>query len=54
MIRAVDQIIKTVQKSGINKNIKYNNALSTRNVNRNFGSFIFSFFLVSQLAKNIT
>ena len=54
MIRAVAQIISTVQKSGINKNTKYSIALNTMNVSKNCGEFIFSFFLISQLAKNIT
>ena len=54
IIKAVAHIIKTVQKSGINKNIKYSNALKTINVNKNCAEFIFSFFLTNQLAKNIT
>jgi hypothetical protein len=54
MIRAVAHIISTVQKSGINRKIAYSNALSTMNVSKNCGLFIFSFFLVNRLAKNIT
>jgi hypothetical protein len=54
IINAVIHMINTVQKSGINKNIKYSNALNTMNVHKNCGESIFSFFLVNQLAKNIT
>ena len=39
---------------GINKNTKYSKALRIMKVNKNPDSFICSFFLVSQLAKNIT
>jgi ferritin-like metal-binding protein YciE len=35
IINAVAHIIKTVQKSGIIKNTKYNNALKTIKVNKN-------------------
>ena len=52
--RAVAHIISTVQKSGISKNTKYNKALNTMKVSKNCGEFIFSFFLVSRLARNIT
>ena len=54
IINAVAHMIKTVQKSGINKKIKYSKALNTMNVIKNCGEFMFSFFLVNQLAKNIT
>ena len=54
IISAVAHIIRIVQKSGINRKIAYNKALNIRNVSKNCGLFIFSFFLVSQLAKNIT
>ena len=54
IIRAVAQIIKTVQKSGMNKNITYSNALKTINNKKNCEEFIFSFFLVNRLARNIT
>jgi hypothetical protein len=49
----VAQIINTVQKSGINKNTKYNKALKITKVNKNLGEFMSSFFLVSRLARNI-
>jgi hypothetical protein len=52
--KAVAQIIKTVQKSGINKNTKYNKALKITKVNKNLGEFMSSFFLVNRLARNIT
>ena len=51
---AVAHIINTVQKSGISKNTKYSIALRVMNVNKNCGEFMFSFFLVNRLAKNIT
>jgi hypothetical protein len=54
IIKAVAHIISTVQKSGINKNTKYNKAFKIINVSKNWGEVIFSFFLVSQLARNIT
>ena len=54
MIRAVAHIISTVQKSGINRKTKNNKAFKTINVSKNCGEFIFSFFLVNQLARNIT
>jgi hypothetical protein len=46
--------MSTVQKSGINKNIAYKIALNTMNNKKNCGELIFSFFLVNQLARNIT
>jgi hypothetical protein len=52
--RAVAQMIKTVQKSGISRNTKYNKALSTMKTSKNCGEFIFSFFLVNRLARKIT
>jgi hypothetical protein len=54
MTNAVAHIISTVQKSGINKNTKYNNALRIMNVSKNCGESMLSFFLVNRLAKNIT
>ena len=54
MIRAVAHTISTVQKSGINKKMKYSKALKAMKISKNFGEFISHFFLVSQLAKNIT
>jgi hypothetical protein len=47
-------MISTVQKSGISRNTKYSKALRNIKENRNWGEFIFSFFLVNQLARNIT
>jgi hypothetical protein len=52
--KAVHHKINIVQKSGINRNIKYNRAFKTMKVTKNCGESIFSFFLISQLAKNIT
>ena len=54
IISAVAQIISTVQKSGISRNMKYNKPLKIIKVIKNCGEFMFSFFLMSQLARNIT
>ena len=54
IIRAVAHIISMVQKSGINKNTAYSRALKTINNRKNCAEFIFSFFLVNRLARNIT
>jgi hypothetical protein len=54
IISAVAQIISTVQKSGISKNTKYNKPLKIIKVIKNCGESMFSFFLMSQLARNIT
>ena len=54
IISAVAQIISTVQKSGISRNTKYNKPLKIIKVIKNCGESMFSFFLMSQLARNIT
>ena len=54
IIKAVIHIIKTVQKSGISKKMKKSIAFNTKNIRKNSLLFICSFFLVIQLAKNIT
>jgi hypothetical protein len=50
----VAQMINTVQKSGINKNIKYSNAFKITKTNKNLEEFISHFFLINRLARNIT
>ena len=54
IIKAVAHIISTVQKSGINRNMKNSIAFRIMNVSKNCGEAMFSFFLISQLARNIT
>jgi hypothetical protein len=54
IIRAVAQIISTVQKSGIAKNMAYNRAFNKMKYIKNLFVLISHFFLVSQLAKKIT
>ena len=54
IIKAVAPIIKTVQKSGMSKKMKYSKAFKIIKVNKKCDEFMSSFFLISQLAKNIT